>query len=162
MTVVGPVKVLAAVNVRVPVPSLVKPPSRVAPRELSCCSDSRMLMALVTLSMIAPPDLTMIVPTYNERDRFAELTRALFEETAAAGIRLELVVVDDNSPDGTGAIADALAGTYRMKVIRRTSKLKVHDEQNSAGVGDRVLMMETRPLSATKRWRLVEILEKAK
>jgi len=48
------------------------------------------------------------------------------------------------------------------KVIRRTSKLKVHDEQNSAGLGDRVLLMETRPLSATKRWRLVEIVEKAK
>ena len=48
------------------------------------------------------------------------------------------------------------------KVIRRTSKLKVHDEQNSCGVGDRVLVMETRPLSATKRWRIVEILEKAK
>jgi small subunit ribosomal protein S17 len=48
------------------------------------------------------------------------------------------------------------------KVIRRTSKLKVHDEQNACGVGDRVLVMETRPLSATKRWRIVEILEKAK
>ena len=48
------------------------------------------------------------------------------------------------------------------KVIRRTSKVKAHDEQNSAGIGDRVRLMETRPLSATKRWRLVEILEKAK
>ncbi|GII98707.1 small subunit ribosomal protein S17 [Sediminihabitans luteus] len=48
------------------------------------------------------------------------------------------------------------------KVIRRTTKVKVHDEQNSAGVGDLVLVMETRPLSATKRFRLVEILEKAK
>ena len=48
------------------------------------------------------------------------------------------------------------------KVIRRTSKLKAHDEQNVAGIGDRVLIMETRPLSATKRWRLVEVLEKAK
>jgi len=48
------------------------------------------------------------------------------------------------------------------KVRRRSSKVKAHDEQNSAGVGDRVLIMETRPLSATKRWRLVEILEKAK
>ena len=48
------------------------------------------------------------------------------------------------------------------KVIRRTSKVKAHDEANTAGVGDRVLIMETRPLSATKRWRLVEILEKAK
>jgi len=48
------------------------------------------------------------------------------------------------------------------KVIRRTSKVKVHDEQNAAGIGDLVLIAETRPLSATKRWRLVEILEKAK
>jgi small subunit ribosomal protein S17 len=48
------------------------------------------------------------------------------------------------------------------KVLRRTTKVKVHDEENAAGVGDRVLLMETRPLSATKRWRLVEVLEKAK
>ncbi|MCP2260238.1 small subunit ribosomal protein S17 [Streptoalloteichus tenebrarius] len=48
------------------------------------------------------------------------------------------------------------------KVMRTTSKVKAHDEGNIAGVGDRVLLMETRPLSATKRWRLVEILEKAK
>ena len=48
------------------------------------------------------------------------------------------------------------------KVMRRTSKLKAHDEQNSCGIGDRVLLMETRPLSATKRWRVVEILDRAK
>jgi small subunit ribosomal protein S17 len=48
------------------------------------------------------------------------------------------------------------------KVIRRSSKVKAHDEQNTAGVGDMVLISETRPLSATKRWRLVEIIEKAK
>ena len=48
------------------------------------------------------------------------------------------------------------------KVIRRTSKLKAHDEQQVAGIGDRVQIMETRPTSATKRWRLVEVLEKAK
>ena len=48
------------------------------------------------------------------------------------------------------------------KVLRRTSKVKAHDEQNAAGVGDLVLIMETRPLSATKRWRVVEVLEKAK
>ena len=48
------------------------------------------------------------------------------------------------------------------KVIRRSTKIKAHDEANSAGVGDRVLIMETRPLSATKHWRLVEILERAK
>ena len=48
------------------------------------------------------------------------------------------------------------------KVIRRTSKVKAHDEVDAAGIGDLVLIMETRPLSATKRWRLVEVLEKAK
>jgi small subunit ribosomal protein S17 len=48
------------------------------------------------------------------------------------------------------------------KVMRRTSKVKAHDEANAAGSGDLVLIMETRPLSATKRWRVVEILEKAK
>ena len=48
------------------------------------------------------------------------------------------------------------------KVMRRTSRLKVHDETNDCGIGDRVQIMETRPLSATKRWRVVEILEKAK
>jgi small subunit ribosomal protein S17 len=48
------------------------------------------------------------------------------------------------------------------KVIRRTSKVKAHDENNSAGVGDLVVIMETRPLSATKRWRLTDIVEKAK
>ena len=52
-------------------------------------------------------------------------------------------------------------GLY-SKVMTRARKLKAHDENNSAGVGDRVLLMETRPLSATKRWRLVEIIEKAK
>ena len=48
------------------------------------------------------------------------------------------------------------------KVIRRNSKVKAHDELNTAGIGDLVLISETRPLSATKNWRLVEILEKAK
>ncbi len=48
------------------------------------------------------------------------------------------------------------------KIIRTTKKVKAHDEDDIAGIGDRVSLMETRPLSATKRWRLVEILEKAK
>ena len=48
------------------------------------------------------------------------------------------------------------------KVLRRTKKYKAHDEKNACGVGDRVLLMETRPLSATKRWRVAEILERAK
>ncbi|MDT8909727.1 30S ribosomal protein S17 [Amycolatopsis sp. PS_44_ISF1] len=48
------------------------------------------------------------------------------------------------------------------KVLRSTTKVKVHDENNEAGVGDRVTLMETRPLSAAKRWRLVQVVEKAK
>ena len=59
-------------------------------------------------------------------------------------------------------VEDRVKHALYGKVMRRSSKVKAHDEQNSAGIGDRVLIMETRPLSATKRWRLVEILEKAK
>jgi small subunit ribosomal protein S17 len=60
------------------------------------------------------------------------------------------------------AVEDRVKHPLYGKVLRRTSKVKVHDESNSAGVGDLVLIMETRPLSATKRWRIVEIVEKAK
>ena len=56
----------------------------------------------------------------------------------------------------------ATAGTLYGKIIRTTTKVKAHDENGEAGIGDRVSLMETRPLSATKRWRLVEILERAK
>ena len=59
-------------------------------------------------------------------------------------------------------VEDRVKHALYGKVIRRTSKVKAHDEQNTAGVGDMVLISETRPLSATKRWRLVEVIEKAK
>ena len=59
-------------------------------------------------------------------------------------------------------VEDRVKHALYGKVLRRTSKLKAHDEQNAAGVGDLVLISETRPLSATKRWRLVEVIEKAK
>ena len=59
-------------------------------------------------------------------------------------------------------VEDCVKHALYGKVMRRSSKVKAHDEQNSAGIGDRVLIMETRPLSATKRWRIVEILERAK
>lgn len=62
----------------------------------------------------------------------------------------------------TVEVEDRVKHPLYGKVIRRTSKVKVHDEANAAGLGDLVLINETRPLSATKRWRLVEILEKAK
>jgi small subunit ribosomal protein S17 len=59
-------------------------------------------------------------------------------------------------------VEDRVMHALYGKVIRRSSKIKAHDEANAAGVGDRVLIMETRPLSATKHWRVVEILERAK
>jgi len=59
-------------------------------------------------------------------------------------------------------VEDRVKHALYGKVLRRNSKVKAHDEQNSAGIGDLVVIAETRPLSATKRWRLVEILEKAK
>lgn len=68
-------------------------------------------------------DLTMVVPTYNEKDRLAELVSQLFDHANRAGVALELVVVDDNSPDGTGKVADDLAQTHRVKVIHRAGKL---------------------------------------
>ena len=70
-----------------------------------------------------PADLSMVVPTYNERARLGELTSALFDHAAAAAIDLELVVVDDNSPDGTGQLADELAIDRRMRVVHRAGKL---------------------------------------
>ncbi|MBF4461597.1 MULTISPECIES: 30S ribosomal protein S17 [unclassified Rathayibacter] len=62
----------------------------------------------------------------------------------------------------TVEVEDRVKHPLYGKVIRRTSKVKAHDELNTAGIGDLVLISETRPLSASKRWRLVEILEKAK
>ena len=59
-------------------------------------------------------------------------------------------------------VEDRVKHALYGKVLRRTSKIKAHDEANAAGIGDLVVVMETRPLSASKRWRLVEIAEKAK
>jgi dolichol-phosphate mannosyltransferase len=67
--------------------------------------------------------LSLIVPTYNERDRLPELVRAVFAAYQAAGIHGELVVVDDNSPDGTGQLADALTARYPIRVLHRAGKL---------------------------------------
>jgi dolichol-phosphate mannosyltransferase len=69
------------------------------------------------------PDLSIVVPTYNERDRLAELVDAAFAAAAGAGLALELIVVDDNSPDGTGALADELAATRSMRIVHRPGKL---------------------------------------
>jgi small subunit ribosomal protein S17 len=73
-----------------------------------------------------------------------------------------LVVSDKMNKTVVVAVEDRVQHPLYKKTLRRTNKLKAHDEQNACGVGDRVLLMETRPLSASKRWRVVEILEKAK
>ena len=77
-------------------------------------------------------------------------------------VREGLVVSDKMDKTVVVEVEDRVKHRLYGKVLRRTNKLKAHDEQNQCGVGDRVLLMETRPLSATKRWRLVEVLEKAK
>ncbi|MFM7212821.1 MAG: 30S ribosomal protein S17 [Actinomycetota bacterium] len=77
-------------------------------------------------------------------------------------VREGYVVSDKMDKTVTVAVEDRFKHPLYSKVVHRTSKLKAHDEQNACGVGDRVLLMETRPLSSTKRWRVVEILEKAK
>jgi len=77
-------------------------------------------------------------------------------------VREGLVVSDKMEKTIVVEVEDRKKHPKYRKVVRRTTKLKAHDEQNTAGIGDRVLLMETRPLSTTKRWRLVEILEKAK
>ena len=83
-------------------------------------------------------------------------------ERAERKVREGLVVSDKMDKTIVVSLEDRVKHPMYGKVIRRTSKVKAHDEANTAGVGDRVRLMETRPLSATKRWRLVEILEKAK
>jgi small subunit ribosomal protein S17 len=84
------------------------------------------------------------------------------EPRAQRKTREGLVVGDKMDKTVIVEVEDRVKHALYGKVLRRTRKLYVHDEQNACGVGDRVTLMETRPLSATKRWRIVEILEKAK
>ena len=76
--------------------------------------------------------------------------------------RIGKVVSDKMDKTIVVAIEDSVKHPLYNKVIKRTYKLKAHDENNECGIGDRVKVMETRPLSKDKRWRLVEIMEKAK
>ncbi len=84
------------------------------------------------------------------------------QERNTRKVREGLIVSDKMDKTVVVAVEDRVKHALYGKVLRRTSKLKAHDEQNECGIGDRVLIMETRPLSATKRWRVVEILERAK
>ncbi|MCR8670156.1 30S ribosomal protein S17 [Agrococcus sp. HG114] len=87
------------------------------------------------------------------------------DETVQRGYRksrIGYVVSDKMEKTVVVEVEDRVKHPLYGKVIRKSSKVKAHDEQNAAGIGDRVLIAETRPMSATKRWRIVEILEKAK
>jgi small subunit ribosomal protein S17 len=89
-------------------------------------------------------------------------TQGQTDERGRRKVREGLVVSDKMDKTVVVLVEDRVKHALYGKVLRRTSKLKAHDEQNQCGTGDRVQIMETRPLSATKRWRVVEILEKAK
>jgi len=77
-------------------------------------------------------------------------------------VREGLVVSDKMDKTVVVEVEDRVKHALYGKVMRRTSRLKAHDENNDCGIGDRVQLMETRPLSATKRWRVVSIVERAK
>ena len=77
-------------------------------------------------------------------------------------VRVGKVVCDKMDKTIVVAIEDNVRHPKYGKIIKRTVKIHAHDEKNVCGIGDKVSVMETRPLSATKRWRLVEIIEKAK
>ncbi|GAB3129372.1 hypothetical protein GCM10027289_11610 [Tsukamurella serpentis] len=84
------------------------------------------------------------------------------EERNSRKVRIGYVVSDKMEKTIVVELEDRVKHALYGKIIRTTSKVKAHDEEGLAGVGDRVRIMETRPLSATKHWRLVEVLEKAK
>ncbi|GMQ58018.1 30S ribosomal protein S17 [Vallitalea sediminicola] len=77
-------------------------------------------------------------------------------------VRIGRVVSDKMDKTVVVAVENSVKHPLYGKVVKRTYKLKAHDEKNECGIGDRVRVMETRPLSKDKRWRLVEIVEKAK
>ena len=72
------------------------------------------------------------------------------------------VVSDKNEKTVVVRVERRFTHPVMQKTVRSTKKYKAHDESNQCGIGDRVLIMETRPLSATKRWRVVQVLERAK
>ena len=76
--------------------------------------------------------------------------------------RVGVVVSDKMDKTIVVAVKDSVQHPLYKKIMKRTVKVKAHDEKNECGVGDRVEIMETRPISADKRWRLVQIIEKAK
>ncbi len=84
------------------------------------------------------------------------------QRTTSRKTRVGMVVSDKMDKTVVVIVQDRVAHSRYKKIIKSTYRLKAHDEKNECGVGDRVMVMETRPLSRDKRWRVVEIVEKAK
>ena len=101
-------------------------------------------------------------PETNSPDTGTAAPQAKAVERAHRKTRRGYVISDKMNKTVVVEVEDRVKHPLYGKVLRRSSKVKVHDEANAAGTGDLVLIMETRPLSATKRWRVVEILDKAK
>ena len=100
-----------------------------------------------------------------EETTTAQAETAQEEQTTERGRRKVLtgtVVSDKMDKTIVVAVEDRVKHPLYGKIMTKTSRIKAHDEANDAGIGDRVRVMETRPLSATKRWRLIKVVERAK
>jgi len=101
------------------------------------------------------------VPPTDEGKHVTDKVVPQNEKRAARKVREGLVVSDKMDKTVVVAVEDRVKHKLYGKVLRKTTRLKAHDESFGAAQGDRVAIMETRPLSATKRWRVIEVLEKA-
>ena len=106
-------------------------------------------------------DIARVMTVIREKNAEGE-EKQMAEERALRKTRVGKVVSDKMDKTIVVAIADNVKHPTYGKIIKRTVKIHAHDEENTCGIGDTVKVMETRPLSKSKRWRLVEIIEKAK
>ena len=106
-------------------------------------------------------DIARVMTVLREKNAYREVMK-MTESRKLRKVRVGKVVSDKMDKTIVVAIEDNVRHPKYGKIIKRTVKIHAHDEKNECGVGDKVAVMETRPLSATKRWRLVEINEKAK
>ncbi|AWV48293.1 30S ribosomal protein S17 [Mycobacterium leprae Kyoto-2] len=127
-----------------------------------------MMAAEAKTSAKAAPSATTAAPKGGavkggvSKDKGPKHTPSIPKVRGGRKMRIGYVVSDKMQKTIVVELEDRMRHPLYGKIIRTTKKVKAHDENSVAGIGDRVSLMETRPLSATKRWRLVEILEKAK
>jgi small subunit ribosomal protein S17 len=110
----------------------------------------------------APAKASKAAPAKASTDKGLKHTPRTEKPRGRRKTRIGYVVSDKMQKTIVVELEDRVKHSLYGKIIRTTTKVKAHDENGDAGIGDRVSLMETRPLSATKRWRLVDILEKAK